>query len=70
MNAHISLKDKVLSKRAAIDGLLRKKAAGLANLRNAQWNNFDNYSMRDDSETEWNNWVNWDQNPNPFSNSD
>ena len=64
------LSSRILAKRVPIEALIARRPAGLARLRRAEWNNFDNYNMREDPATDWNNWVNWDQDPNPFNNKD
>jgi hypothetical protein len=64
------LESRIEHKKEAIESLVSTtpKRMLLPSLMN--FNDFDNYGKTQDPETEWNNWVNWEQDPHPFGDSD
>ena len=65
-----NLKAKVKSKEKSIHAILINTPSNQIRLNTNRYNDFDNYGKSDDPETEWNNWVDWDQQKNDFDTDD
>lgn len=63
------LKEKIIGKQSAIESITSSVPKGIIWRNMSLFNNFDNYGKNDDPETEWSNWVNWDQATIIFDNS-